>query len=65
MDTGNNQSPKKQKEDNNGRHKLFQLELVFINRILEKQVQHYNSILMGFESLKKSHTQNSGKKQKD
>lgn len=40
----------KVKENNRGRFKVFQLEVVFINRKIDQTVEYYNKVLMGFES---------------
>jgi hypothetical protein len=38
------------KESDSGRHRTFQLELVFINRRLDKPTDYYNKTLMGFDT---------------
>jgi hypothetical protein len=37
------------KKSNKGRHKLFQLELVFVKRNIERDVEYFNKTLMGFD----------------
>lgn len=38
-----------EKESNAGRHKLFQLQLLFVNRLIKKPIDFYNSVLMSFD----------------
>eukprot|EP00347_Sterkiella_histriomuscorum_P015219 403357853 len=40
---------KKKKEDNKGRHKVFSLELVFVNRIIRENVAQMKSKLLSFD----------------
>ncbi len=64
-DDDNDSCSKKQFEDDSNegaRHRVFALELVFVNRVIDKSVEYYNKVLMGFDSYpgKKDHNHNKG-----
>ena len=68
-DDNDSYSKNKFEDDSNegARHRVFALELVFINRIMDKSVEYYNKVLMGFDSYppKKDHNKGySGKSTK-